>query len=468
MWLHVPSTLSKSVQAAECAESAQVLPCNTSDAPPVVYATSNGTDTPRQLSWVGWKTRPWIKLLSGTVLNRSIANHGADSWISQLRQSRAKETASPESDCLRTTNETSGPLPEQPCATWNANTSSWKTSQACLFLTEKGEEQPLSYGLSESWPRTGGTRNGTMFLRKRSERTTVENGYFCWPTVNAQDGHRGKTPFGYEGHMGGENLNTAAQSFPPELWTTAMAHDITPRGTGQVPCAKAGNACLATDAIHFPQEPDRWSTPNVPNGGRAMPPEAVTTGRTTTLNGKKVQMELQHQATIFPPDLWPTADCNTATYSNGKRGENIRESSTKWPTARAEDAENCGNHPNAMDSLTGATKAFPMEPWATAMASDDGHKVTPASHQENLIGQSVHFPSSPQQETTTSAGYGYSTLIQLLCQLFGVQSEEEFRAIPKQLNPRFVEFLMGWPKGWASTLAMETLGPTNSDYAETA
>lgn len=432
MWLHVPSTSSKYVLAAACAESAQVPPCNTSDAPPVVYVTSNGTDTPRPLSWVGWKTRPWIRRLSGTVLNRSTANRGADSWISQLRQSRAKETALLESDCLRTTNETSGPLPEQPCAIWNASTSFWKTSQGCLFPTEKGEEQPLSYGLSESWPRTGGTRNGTLFLRKRSERTTVENGYLCWPTADAnainggesleswelrrqrnilkhingngmgtplaieamkfpanlwptiaaQDGHRGKTPFGYEGHMGGENLHTAAQTFPPELW--------------------------------------------------------------------------------------PTTDCNTATYSNWQRGENLRESSMNWPTARAEDAENCGNHPNAMDSLTGATKAFPMEPWATAMASDDGHKVTPASHQENLIGQSVRFPSSPQQEMTTSAGYGYSTLIQLLCQLFGVQSEEEFRAIPKQLNPRFVEFLLGWPAGWASTLPMETLAPTNSDYAETA
>ena len=30
-------------------------------------------------------------------------------------------------------------------------------------------------------------------------------------------------------------------------------------------------------------------------------------------------------------------------------------SSSEWPTARAEDSESCGNHPNAVDSLTGAT-----------------------------------------------------------------------------------------------------------------
>lgn len=45
-----------------------------------------------------------------------------------------------------------------------------------------------------------------------------------------------------------------------------------------------------------------------------------------------------------------------------------------WPAARSEDAEACGNHPQAMDSLTGTTQS-----WAAPMFADDGHKVTEAS-----------------------------------------------------------------------------------------
>ena len=36
------------------------------------------------------------------------------------------------------------------------------------------------------------------------------------------------------------------------LWTTPQAHDVTMRGSGQKPTAKAGNACLARDAAQWP------------------------------------------------------------------------------------------------------------------------------------------------------------------------------------------------------------------------
>ncbi len=63
--------------------------------------------------------------------------------------------------------------------------------------------------------------------------------------------------------------------------------------------------------------------------------------------------------------FWPTADANTSTYSNGKFGENLREASVSWPTPRSEDAESAGNHPEATDSLTGATRL-----WASPQARD--------------------------------------------------------------------------------------------------
>ncbi len=51
-----------------------------------------------------------------------------------------------------------------------------------------------------------------------------------------------------------------------------------------------------------------------------------------------------------------------------KLGLRIAESgSSSWPTARAEDAESCGNHPGATDSLTGAGKK-----WTTPCSDDTG------------------------------------------------------------------------------------------------
>ena len=45
-----------------------------------------------------------------------------------------------------------------------------------------------------------------------------------------------------------------------------------------------------------------------------------------------------------------------------------------WPTPRSEDSESCGNHPGAVDSLTGATRQ-----WATPNCRDDHNPSTPDS-----------------------------------------------------------------------------------------
>lgn len=44
-----------------------------------------GKPTPQPSSWRGWKTRPWIRLLSGTMLPPSTAAFGAARWTSSLR-----------------------------------------------------------------------------------------------------------------------------------------------------------------------------------------------------------------------------------------------------------------------------------------------------------------------------------------------------------------------------------------------
>lgn len=381
MWLHLPSTSSNSAPVAECLASASMPHFDTSGAIPVLWVTSSGTATPRPFSWRGWKTRNWITRLSGMTLPPSTAASGVASWIASLLESRVRETPLQANVCLETTPAISGRLPADSCGTWDATGSFWKTSTASLFPTM--DEKPQSLGYLESWAKTGGMRNGTWFQRPTLARAMSESVFSSWPSVSAQDGARGATPFGYDGHQGGENLHTAAEDFPPK--------------------------------------PDQWSTPNVPNGGRTIPPDAVLTGRTMMLDGKKVQMELQHQAQAFPPEPWMTPFGFQA-----------------------------GNGPDGNEFATDVKK-FPPEPWATSTARDAdkcSHPRRPGD--KTLTDDAKTFPSSPPSETTISAGYAYSALIRLLCQLYGVQTEAEFRAAPKQLNPRFVELLMGWPVGWSS------------------
>ena len=69
--------------------------------------------------------------------------------------------------------------------------------------------------------------------------------------------------------------------------------------------------------------------------------------------------------------------------------------------------------------------------WATPMSADDGHKVTVASHQENLIAQAHHF-CSPQAPAIPD----------------GPESSESAPTSRRRLNPQFAAWLMGWPEWW--------------------
>lgn len=67
-------------------------------------------------------------------------------------------------------------------------------------------------------------------------------------------------------------------------------------------------------------------------------------------------------------------DRNLAKHTNGNgMGTPLTIAAIRWPTARSEDGESCGNHPGSTDSLTGATRN-----WPTAQAHDSRGPKTPA------------------------------------------------------------------------------------------
>ena len=116
---------------------------------------------------------------------------------------------------------------------------------------------------------------------------------------------------------------------------------------------------------------ESWPTPTSADGERRS--ETYCRGNLTLLGAALKQNR----------DLWPTpvaSDDNKSPEAHmamkarmkggpRKKCTSLNVMTKMWPTPRAEDSECCGNHPGAVDSLTGATRLWPRL-WPTPTADD--------------------------------------------------------------------------------------------------
>jgi len=124
--------------------------------------------------------------------------------VSPVSPSRSRAAGS-----RRTIPAGSGPSLPASFATYDPDTRSWRTSQVCLG----GELETFS----ETWPRSGMTRNGTAYRRLPSvPRTSVTDGS-AWPTPRATDGSHGGRVTPRESREGG-NLVEAVSA--RTMWPT--------------------------------------------------------------------------------------------------------------------------------------------------------------------------------------------------------------------------------------------------------
>lgn len=130
-------------------------------------------------------------------------------WTSSVAASPVRTSAPRESVPASMENEAGfGPNSTASFASFDLDTSSWKTSQRCLL------EGLDAY--SGTWPRAGMTRNGIAYQRQPSAPLTDVTGYFWLPTPSA-------TPYGSSQNgingKGGEFERPSAGT--PSLWTMA-------------------------------------------------------------------------------------------------------------------------------------------------------------------------------------------------------------------------------------------------------
>lgn len=89
-WLYIPSTSQTSAPAQARVRSESGSHSDGSGYTP--FCTSSGTATPRPLSWRGWRTRPWIRLLSGMTLPPAPAQRVLQHWLAHVRSSSQQDT----------------------------------------------------------------------------------------------------------------------------------------------------------------------------------------------------------------------------------------------------------------------------------------------------------------------------------------------------------------------------------------
>ena len=315
-WLHIPCLESNSSQAPECLEK-DCEPGSTIWASRIApFATLSGKLT-QPASWLrAWKKSAWMRHLSGPMSPPSTQEDGVEKWIASLPDSRARtcQLLGGAQGLTGNAADFSSRLHGSQLIAMRGSCF-WRTSQASLLpppplwtrkkANSTNARPPASW---ENWPTSGGTRNGLLYQRPMWE-----------PATAGQDGSV----------LRGEN------------WLTPHGMSGMEEATGK----RGAGGEFAAQASH-------WMTPCVPNGGRSVSAEVVSS-KGMTENGKRtVGLESQVRHVWSTPNAHdgrrPGADLKST------QGANLNRDAATWPTPASRDHKgtNSLQHMNMTDGRT--------------------------------------------------------------------------------------------------------------------
>lgn len=176
MWLFVPPNSMKKFAASVFAPvSPDWISAFTSQNPDIgLFVMSSETVSERPLSWHGWRTRPWLRLLYGTISNPSTAVLGAERFISSLPDIPASPSRCRADGKEKPIHGTYGPMSpgsstkcDQPCA----------SSRTCQAISPWASRTS-----SETFRKWATELQRASYRRRKSAGLTYANGYSFWPT----------------------------------------------------------------------------------------------------------------------------------------------------------------------------------------------------------------------------------------------------------------------------------------------
>lgn len=241
-WLHVPSTVCPSAPEAADSNSA----CASPNLDIALCVTLSGKATLRPLSWRGWQTRPWIKLLSGTTLPPSTAALGVASRISSLRDTPASHLVPPGGGSAPTIPGISGPTSLASSESAAPPPSSSKTFPT-IYVWDSARS-------SMSWDRWVIALRRDSLLRRKSARAMSACACLPWPTPRTFDAEqRGTINLG---PSSSHTLGNAAAMWPtPKASSGGANSKLQERG--------AGGPDLVETVQSWPSPAARdWRSPN--------------------------------------------------------------------------------------------------------------------------------------------------------------------------------------------------------------
>ena len=424
-----------------------------------LFVTLSGKATQRPYSWRGWKTRPWMKLLSGMTLQPSMQKAGMELWIQSLLASRASQSQSQanEQESRKGQGQGCSLKPAELFAKYDQGIFLSKTSQDS-FLTDSCQ----SY--SESFPKWGSMRSGECFRQGMWEAPILEKESLSWPTATTHGNYNRK---GASKHSG-DGLSTATTS-----WGTPTVDAIADRKNKYA----QGGTPIAMQA-------SSWATPQAFDMNDCQR-SAEALARAKTKGGcKNLREEVTTWRTPSASDpVGGVKDLNSDKYKNAEAPKiKLRDQSASWPTPNTSDQHNpnmADNHDVKKSYLRGVASS-----WPTPRMNDFKGHCTDATtrkdgkcRNDQLQNAAIH--TGPSAQVNESNGSDSSKSAQTSPQPLKnwetpkVQMGEDCpserrRNSPnlksqtaqmatgkKRLNPNFVEWLMGVPVGWSLPIPID-------------
>jgi len=274
-----------------------------------------------------------------------------------------------------------------------------------MFLPLFCEEDWPPY--SATWPISGSMQSGMCSPLPTSVPPICASGCSSWPTVAVSDSRSSARLTTTTGVMhAGRSLTDDIRAWNTLRATEGEGGPRCPDGKRslglndrQTSIGDGHQVTIAEQAEHWPTPTARdykdgtadacanvpvnsllgrfaplWATPNVPNGGRMVDDETVT-AKGTRADGSKAQIDLSSQVRL-------------------------------WATPRAEDSEQCGNHPGAQDSLTGQTRLW-QTPQTDSFRSRSGDRINEQGlDQQTRLWKTPHGIANTDRFGKTGGGGG--------------------------------------------------------------